>query len=134
MIARLFIFLFVYTAVSKLLDFDNFGRMLQSSPFLKPFAGIIVWALPFTELMLSVLLIIPAWRKYGMYASLISMLVFTGYIGYMMAFANHLPCTCGGVIRSMSWKSHLFFNLGWVVLALIAIKQMQGVSRKPVTE
>jgi len=39
----------------------------------------------------------------------------------MIAFTPHLPCSCGGVIRELSWRDHLFFNVCFTVLAAVGI-------------
>jgi hypothetical protein len=50
------------------------------------------------------------------------MLLFTVYLAWMIQFAAHLPCNCGGVISSMSWKQHIVFNtmvLGMILYGII---------------
>jgi putative oxidoreductase len=32
-----------------------------------------------------------------------------------------LPCSCGGVISSMSWKQHLVFNVHCIAINIVAI-------------
>jgi hypothetical protein len=49
------------------------------------------------------------------------MFLFTIYVGLMISFAPHLPCSCGGVIKQMSWKQHLTFNTFFTALALFGI-------------
>jgi hypothetical protein len=56
------------------------------------------------------------------------MCIFTVYIGCMLLFAPDLPCSCGGIIRQLSWKQHLLLNLFLLVLAGIAVR----VHRSPV--
>lgn len=133
MISSLFILLFVYTAVSKFLDFDSFKAVITQSPLIGSFAYVIAWLLPTLELWVAGLLFIERTRPAGLYAALILMIGFTGYIIYMLLFSSHLPCSCGGVIKYLSWRSHIFFNVFWILLAVLAIKldASKGVSRKP---
>lgn len=121
-ICCLFILLLVYTAVSKLLEIHSFRQVLSASPLLHNAAGIIAWGLPFVELMVAALLLFPSSQKTGLYATLMLMLVFTCYIGYMLVFTPHLPCSCGGVLLNMSWRTHLVFNIGCILLILIGIR------------
>ncbi len=45
--------------------------------------------------------------------------LFAGYIGYMLVFVKHLPCSCGGVLQGLSWGQHLLFNLLFLLLAVM---------------
>ena len=121
-ISSLFILLFVYTAVSKWLDYRSFQNTLKQSPLIGSFAAVIVWLLPLTELTIAGLLFYWPTRKLGLYAAGSLMILFSGYIGYMLLFASHLPCSCGGVLKYLSWRSHLFFNLGFILLAIIGLR------------
>ena len=51
-ISLLYIMLFVYAAVSKLLDFENFQVQLGQSPLLSAYAGFISYAVPVIELFI----------------------------------------------------------------------------------
>ena len=61
-VAFLFILLFVYAALSKLLDFETFRVQLAQSPLLSAYAGIIAWLVPGVEILIALLLIIPRFR------------------------------------------------------------------------
>lgn len=117
----LFILLFVYTALSKFHEFNSFKVVLGKSPFIKNKNEILAWCLPIVELIVAGLLFFPTTRRLGLYSSLVLMITFTLYIGYMIAFTPHLPCSCGGVIKQMSWKQHLLFNIFFTALAFIGI-------------
>ena len=109
--SSLLILLFAYTAVSKILDNSSFRRVLNESPLIHNGAGILAWLLPATELLIVLLLFLPRYRLWGLWVSLGMLTVFTGYLFYMLFFASHLPCSCGGVLSSLSWKEHLVFNV-----------------------
>lgn len=119
--ASLLVFLFVYAAVSKLMDFGKFRYQLGQSPFITNISGFVVWAVPFGELLISILLVMKVTRLAGLYFSFFLMLLFTGYIYMMLRFSSYLPCSCGGVLSNMSWKQHLFFNLAFTALSLSSI-------------
>jgi putative oxidoreductase len=126
-ISCLFIMLFLYTGVSKLLDFSRFSSTLERSPLLKSYASVIAIILPLVELMVVYLLLIPffkittRFRVHGLYASFILMALFTLYIGYMLAFTPDRPCSCGGIISQMNWHQHLYFNSVFTLLAFTGI-------------
>lgn len=117
-ICALFIFLFVYTAAGKLMEFQSFTLVLSQSPFIGSYAPVVAWILPVTEFVIAALLFFPLTQRTGLYATIILMVLFTGYIAYMIVFIPHLPCSCGGVIKQMSWLQHLVFNLVFTSLAL----------------
>lgn len=117
-ISGLLIFLFVYTAISKLSNLSLFQSSLHQSPLIGDKAGVLSFTLPITELAISLLLFIPRTRLSGLYASAALMIIFTIYIAYMIVYAPFLPCSCGGVLQQMSWHQHLVFNAGFTLLSL----------------
>lgn len=129
MIAALVIILFVYAALAKVMDYSNFQFGLSESPLIAPFAVILSWAIPVSELIIAVMLAIPAWRLIGFYAAFVLMLLFTLYIGGLLAVGTEIPCSCGGVLEHMSWGVHLVFNAVYVVLCGIGI-QLELKKRK----
>jgi putative oxidoreductase len=119
-IAALLIFLFVYTGVSKLNEQNSFRAVLSRSPLIGSTANLLSWLLPILELITAALLLIPFFRKAGLVVSLGLMTIFTGYIAYMIIFTPHLPCSCGGVLKQMTWKQHLWFNVFFTGLSAAA--------------
>ena len=120
-ISAIFIFLFVYTALSKIFTFHLFAQTLKETPLIGGIAIYIAILLPAVELILSLLLLIPRTRRFGLYSTFALMLVFTLYLGYMILFTPQRPCTCGGVLEKMTWTQHLIFNIFFTILSLIAI-------------
>jgi uncharacterized membrane protein YphA (DoxX/SURF4 family) len=128
-IALFFVILFLYTGISKLMDFLVFQEQLAESPVLAPVAPLIAWGLPITEFIVSILLFFPRFRLTGLYASFVLMFLFTGYVIAVLSFSTELPCSCGGIIELLSWKGHLIFNSLLILLAYTAIR-MQKKLRK----
>lgn len=120
-ISLLFILLFVYTAVSKLLDYENFRVVIGQSPLITQFAPVLAIVVPAAELVIALLLVIPRYRRSGLYASFAMMMLFTVYIIVLVTFSERIPCSCGGVISRMTWKQHLYFNIVFVLLALLGM-------------
>jgi hypothetical protein len=120
-ICLLFIVLFVYAALSKLLDFENFQAQLGQSPLLSAYTGIISYGVPLLELLLSVLLFFPTTKRVALYASFSLMVAFSSYIYLILHYSTYIPCSCGGVLEKMNWNQHFLFNLTFVVLALLAL-------------
>jgi len=120
-ISMLFVILFLYTGISKLMEYSVFKEQIADSPILQPIAPFIAWALPLTEFLVCLLLIIPRWRLKGLYASLLLMIAFTLYIGAIMTFNKELPCSYGGIISDLSWQGHLIFNSIFILLAFAGV-------------
>ena len=120
-IVVLYTILFLYTAIAKLMDYSIFKEQLAASPILAPVSKIIAAGLPWTEIFVAVLLIVPRWSLKGFYASLFLMTAFTIYIAATLAFSKHIPCSCGGIIAQMSWGQHLVFNTVFIGLAITGI-------------
>lgn len=120
-ICALFVTLFTYAAVSKLMDYDKFILQLGQSPVLTAFSGIVVWLVPAVEVIISGLLMMKRFRLAGLYASYSLMVMFTAYIVVITRFSEYVPCSCGGVLEKLSWNQHLVFNIVFVLLAGAAI-------------
>ena len=129
-IAILFVTLFLYTGISKWMDYYVFKEQIALSPLLAPIAQGVAILLPATEIIVSVILFIPRTRQIGLYASFILMILFTGYIIYVLNYNPQLPCTCGGFIQALSWHQHLVLNIVLIILSLRAIILM----KKPAPE
>jgi hypothetical protein len=120
-IIYLFVFLFAYASISKLLDFQNFNIQLNKSPLVAPFSKLLVLGLPALEILISVILLYGRARLYGLYASFTLMVLFTAYIFTILHFSRTIPCSCGGILALMGWKTHFYFNVLFVLLASAAI-------------
>ncbi|MBB2148482.1 MauE/DoxX family redox-associated membrane protein [Pedobacter gandavensis] len=120
-ITYLFILLFVYTAYSKFKTIDSFKIILERSPLTGPYHDFIAWAVPIVETLISALLIIPFTKRIGLYASLLLMVLFTGFLTYGILSGSQLPCHCGGVISSLTWQQHIWFNISFIILAILGL-------------
>jgi putative oxidoreductase len=118
-------FLFIYTSLNKLMAYDYYLYDLKRSPLLGSYALLISIIVPGLELIIAGLLLIN--RNKGMLASSILMIIFTLYVIYVLLFAKEQPCTCGGIIRQLTWPQHLVFNICFLLLAIIGYRG----SRKP---
>ncbi|MEA9414308.1 MauE/DoxX family redox-associated membrane protein [Flavobacterium sp. PL02] len=120
-ICLLYILLFVYAAVSKFRDFENFQTQLGQSPLLSAFASWVAWVVPLVELIIVVFLIFPKLRNIGLFASFSLMVMFTTYIYIILNYSSFVPCSCGGILEKLGWKEHLIFNLIFIVLAILGL-------------
>lgn len=120
-ICLLYILLFVYAAINKLLDFENFQVQLAQSPLLSAYAGFVSWGVIIIEILVSLILVFPRYRIIGLYCSFVLMVMFSVYIYIILNYSPYIPCSCGGILEKMNWKEHLVFNLFFVLLGVITI-------------
>jgi hypothetical protein len=116
------IILFLYTGISKILEYNEFNEQLQDSPILEFAATPIALLLPWMEFAIVLMLIVPRWRLKGFYATLTLMILFTAYIIGLFSIDKELPCSCGGIIALLSWNQHLVFNSVFILLNSLAIR------------
>lgn len=121
LICILYILLFVYASVSKLLDFENFQAQLGQSPLLSPFAHFVSIAVIFIELIIAILLSIPKLKYFALWGAVALMSMFTTYIVIILHFSYFVPCSCGGILEKLGWTEHLVFNITFLFLAIVAI-------------
>lgn len=125
----LFILLFVYAALSKLFDLGIFQSQIAQSTMLAPYAKVLSWIVPIAELLLVVLVLIVRTRVRGLLGSAVLMFGFTIYVYLIWIYSPSLPCSCGGVLEAMDWEAHLYFNLGFTLLAIWAWYLESGKNR-----
>jgi len=129
-ISILFMILFLYTGVNKLINYTVFKEQIATSPLLAPIAPYIAGGLPWVEFLLVIILFVPSWRLKGLYASLGIMVLFTGYIVAILMFNEHIPCSCGGILEELSWKQHIVFNSTFIALALTGIAMLSRLKKE----
>lgn len=123
----LLIVVFSYTAVDKLLHISSFIRNLVSQPINRSIAFGLAYTIPILELLIVVMLLWNRTRKQGLYISLLLLAIFTTYISLILLnLFPKIPCSCGGVISSMGWHTHLVFNLGLIAINMISINSKAG--------
>jgi len=120
-ISALFILLFLYTSINKTFHIHTTAIVIGLTSSLDNVSYVVAWSIVVSEYLVSILLLIPKTRRYGLLGSLILMLGFTVYIGLMLMTKSSLPCSCGGVISKLSWKQHLIFNIFFTFLAFVGV-------------
>lgn len=116
------ILLWTYAAVSKWLQLDVFITGLYNQPLPHWSVYPLGYLLPAFELLTAAALGWTRYRKMALWCSLALLTVFTLYIGaVLLHFFSRIPCSCGGLISSLSWKEHLWFNLFFWVLSFLGL-------------
>ncbi len=117
-VAALLIVLFLYASLSKFLDFETFIGEMNNQPMPNSWTPFLVWIIPCSEVAIAFALLFEYTRLLGLYASLVLMTLFTLYtLIILLHFFSYIPCSCGGIIKKLTWKQHLVFNLFFVALS-----------------
>ncbi|AYL96538.1 MauE/DoxX family redox-associated membrane protein [Mucilaginibacter celer] len=123
LITGLLVLLFLYTGLSKLLDFKNFevSMLFQHLPAWLTIP--MTYGLPLSEIAVAALMIPDKSRLPGSYVFLIMMTAFTLYVGAaLLHLFPRAPCACGGMLKSLGWGQHFVLNLLFIILAVISIR------------
>jgi putative oxidoreductase len=132
-ISALLVLLFLYASLSKFLDFKTFTGEMNNQPLPNSWTPFLVWFIPCTEIAIAVTLLFEYTRLLGLYASLVLMGLFTVYtVIILLHFFSYVPCSCGGVIKRLTWGQHLVFNLFFVALSVYGITLQRRKSFKSI--
>jgi putative oxidoreductase len=116
-------FVWIYTGVNKLYDWGGtqYGMYAQSFPIW--LAELLIYILPPLEILVGLMLLVTRTRMIGLLLSLVLMLVFTGYVGWVyFGGRGFVPCTCGGIFNKMSWGTHFWINIILLLMSALGIK------------
>lgn len=124
---------FFYGASAKGADFVKFISQMKQSPLLEPFnttfVGIGVLAV---EVAAAILLSLTKTLRAGFYLSFFVMLLFSSYLSVLYFGYKNIPCSCGGILGSMSYPGHITFNIILTLLALAGILLLRsGDDKQP---
>ena len=120
--SSLLIILWIYTGGSKLLDFISFEHQLKLQNFSPLVTDILKYAIPIMEVFTAVLLCLKITFRIGLVLSLMILGSFTVYtLLVLTGFYPRIPCSCGGIIKTLSWRNHLIFNLFFFALNMTAL-------------
>ncbi|WP_454802846.1 MauE/DoxX family redox-associated membrane protein [Mucilaginibacter phyllosphaerae] len=118
----LLLVLFAYAGLSKFFSLSDFRGELHNQSFPGWMAEILLYTLIPIELLTAGLLAFERTERWGLWLSLFLMSAFTGYIVLVLLnFWKRVPCSCGGILKQMSWGAHLVFNVIFLLLALAAL-------------
>jgi uncharacterized membrane protein YphA (DoxX/SURF4 family) len=121
-ISALLILLFLYASLSKFMDFYTFTGEMMNQPLPHPLSRFMIWFIPITEILMCFALLFERTRLLGLYTSFGFMTLFTIYsIFILFNFFGRIPCSCGGVIKKLTWKQHVVFNLFFMALSVWGI-------------
>src|SRR5258708_16928505 len=108
-ISYLFLLLFLYSALDKLLNWSDFEEQFRQSPILKPIAQWLIPVVPAIEILVAIALIIPPIRLMALYSSFCMMLLFAAYLIALSTYDFYIPCNCGSLLDRIPKSIHICF-------------------------
>ncbi|RPD39329.1 hypothetical protein EG028_19575 [Chitinophaga barathri] len=117
----LFLALWAYAAFSKIFEYEIFKYQLGKSPLLAPVNGIMAIMIPFIELVIVAMLLFDKTKKRGLQASALLLTIFTVYLIGILSFSKDIPCSCGGLLSTLTWTQHVFLNISFIVMAVFGL-------------
>jgi putative oxidoreductase len=129
-ICFLLVSLMLYASVSRMLDFHTFIDDINNQPLPNSLTQWLVYGIPGLQVLTALLLIFERTRMAGLALALV---ITSFYILYniliLTDFFGRIPCTCGGMIKHLSWQQHLVFSVFFAGVSLAGILLM----RKPMS-
>lgn len=139
-IRYLFIILWMYAAILKLVDYKTFLSQLKLQPLPDWSVSFLSIALPVGELLLAVAFLFRRTFYLGLVVSFALMFCFSIYVLLALGGAfGKIPCACAGIIGRLPWREHLIFNIFFTALAFIGLlifkklKEENFVKHRPIT-
>jgi len=116
--------LFVYAAIIKLMDPVGFQIKLLKSSYIPVWAIPLISAMiPWAELMSAGFLVFESTRKWGWMLVYFFMILFDGHLVILHLLSPSAPCSCGGLLESLSFSQHLGVNFFITVLAAFRVRK-----------
>lgn len=130
-ITFLLVLLWSYTASSKLIDHSVFQQQLSALQLGTPLSVGLAWFIPLAELLAAIGLLFSKRRSISFLLSIALLLLFSGYIAAgLLGLLPQKPCSCGGVLRQLNWRTHLLFNLFFLGISMLGWRLNQRLNRK----
>ena len=118
----IFVLIWTYTGISKLIDFAGFRGAILNQPFPNDIGEYLSILIPIIEVVTAILLINRKTRAIGLIGSVVMLSAFTTYVGLVWVGAfERIPCGCAGILELLGWKAHFYLNLSLLILAMIGV-------------
>lgn len=137
-ITSLLILLFGFITITKMFDYNMFRHVLRMSPLIGENYTLVSVVLFIVLLWVSILLMMPATRLWGLYGSALILLIISLYLGYVIYFVSIGNYPFSGIVRprfgilGMTWVQFFVFNIIFFLLSLTAafLKRKTVVAKK----
>jgi len=133
-ICFLLVSLMLYASVSRMLDFHTFVDDINNQPLPNSLTRWLVYGIPALQVLTALTLIFEKTRAAGLWLALFITSLYVFYnILVLTNFFGRVPCTCGGMIKHLSWQQHLIFSLFFAGVSLAGIllrRKLLGKNRR----
>jgi uncharacterized membrane protein YphA (DoxX/SURF4 family) len=103
---------FLYSAISKVLDYSDYYRNLMRSPLFHTGEVLIIsHVVIIIEFATAVMLLIPKTRRTAFGLAFFLLISFSFYLTAIAFFFSSLPCGCGGILSKLGFGPHIVINL-----------------------
>ncbi|OCA77124.1 hypothetical protein BBI01_01280 [Chryseobacterium artocarpi] len=106
----------VYTFASKVFDFETFERQIRGAYLLSSGGNLLPYILQLVHAGIILMLLNKNWRRLGLITSMVVLVLYTGYLVYVLKFAPSIPCSCIALFNWINWNDQLYFN--FIILAI----------------
>lgn len=133
LVTILLISLFGYTGFSKIASVDLFIVQLKQSPIIPaPLIPFMAYSIPALEIVVCFLMLLDGFKTLAFNISLHLLILFTSYLIVLVLFfdSSEIPCACGGVIGNISYLSHIFLNIFFILISTIGYSLSGSGSKK----
>lgn len=107
----------IYGTAIKLWSYSTSKVGFDFFPFVENHHRLVFWGLISLQLCVAFFLIFRKTRLAGLYAAFFLLISLSTYLYLMLHYSTHVPCFCTGIIPRLSWQGHLWFTIGFTVLA-----------------
>ena len=115
--------LLFYAAMSKLINYEQSRSEMLNQVFPRSWTIILTWLIPTLEIIITFTLLFKQTLRYGLWAATVLLGAFSIYIAVVMTGVfGRVPCSCGGILKNMSYPTHLLFNLFFLTIAMLGIR------------
>lgn len=112
------IFVLIYTASAKLLNFPHYVSSMRSQPLPTLLRLPLTYLIPVLEVLFALFIMVKGLRRTGLLTTSILLLLFTVYVGYIkISGYEATTCPCGGLFSSLNWNQHLYVNSALTALS-----------------
>lgn len=84
------------------------------------FVKVISILVPIIEVLIAFGLLLSIYFKLILKLGIFVMLCFTLYVSFIYLFSPDIPCTCGGIISTLTWVQHIIINFILLLVFVIA--------------
>ncbi|MDR2270460.1 MAG: hypothetical protein LBF27_06080 [Sphingobacterium sp.] len=120
-IVFILILTWVYTFAAKVFDFETFQRQIKGAYLLSAGGNPLPYLLQIVHLGIILLLMNKNWRRIGLITSALVLILYTGYLIYVLHFAPSIPCSCIAMFSWMNWNDQLYFNIAILAINIIGL-------------